>query len=390
MTRYADTARHLAELIAFPTVSRTPNVALIHYVRDQLAQANIESQIIPSADGTRANLYATTGPTDIPGVMLSGHTDVVPVEGQAWTRPPFELAQHDGRYYGRGTADMKGFVACAISAMQRAATRPLRTPLHLALSFDEEIGCVGVRDLLEILAAAPFCPRFGIIGEPTDLQVAIGHKGKMAFEVIFTGKEAHSALPTQGLSALHLACDFVQGLRDLQDDLAANGSRDAHYAVPYSTVHVGVMSGGTALNIVPNHAQLTFEIRNIAEDDPQQLLQRVRLMADTLVATAREQAEEADIHIETLNTYPGLGIAEDADIVSFVRSLTGGNSTIKVAFGTEAGLFSDRLDLPVVVCGPGSMDQGHKADEFISEEQLGRCEDMLDRLIGKLEAGLDA
>ena len=341
-------------LMCFDTVSSKPNIALMQFVRDLLADAGIEAVLIPDPLGQKANLYATVGPAGQGGVMLSGHTDVVPVEGQAWTKQPFALTEENGRYYGRGAADMKGFCAVAIATMLQAAKRPLRTPLHLALSYDEEIGCMGVRSLVDMLQSAPVRPRFCIVGEPTGMQVATGHKGKVALRAICTGREGHSALAPMALNALHLAADFVQAVRALQADVAAKGLKDGDYDVPYSTIHVGKLNGGVQVNIVPNTAVIDFEIRSI----------------------------------EQLWDYPGLGTPSDAAVVNFVKGLTGANGTMKVAFGTEGGLFDARLGIPTVICGPGSMAQGHKPDEFVTVEQMARCEAMMAALLDRLEAGI--
>ncbi|MFC2970341.1 acetylornithine deacetylase [Acidimangrovimonas pyrenivorans] len=378
----------LDRLIGFETVSPQSNMALMEFIRDTLATAGIDSVLIPDASGKKANLYATVGPQDRPGVMLSGHTDVVPVEGQAWTRPPFEMTEADGKLYGRGTTDMKGFVACAIAAALDAARRELTTPLHLAFSHDEEVGCLGVRSLIDMLDGAPVRPAMCIVGEPTAMQVATGHKGKTALRATCTGREGHSALAPLALNALHLGADFLNAVRALQARVAESGRRDGDYDVPYTTIHVGKMSGGVQVNIVPNQCVLDFEIRALAEDDPQDLIAQLRAAAEEIVAPLREDFPEAAIEIEELWSYPGLGTPSEARVVNFVKGLTGANGTIKVAFGTEGGLFSDRLGIPTVVCGPGSMAQGHKPDEFVSLEQLDRCQAMMAALLDRLESGL--
>ncbi|MBZ4690185.1 MAG: acetylornithine deacetylase [Cereibacter sp.] len=377
----------LERLIAFDTVSSRPNRALIDWVRDLLAGAGIESVLIPDEGGGKANLYATVGPEGA-GVMLSGHTDVVPVEGQLWTRPPFALTEEAGRLYGRGTTDMKGFVACAIAAMLEAAQRPLKTPLHLALSYDEEVGCLGVGSLIDLLEGAPVRPAMCIVGEPTGMMVATGHKGKIALRATCTGREGHSALAPLALNALHLGTDFLTALRGVQARLAESGLRDGDYDVPYTTVHVGKMNGGVQVNIVPNACVLDFEIRSLAEEDTAALIDEMRALAEDIVAPLRAEFPEADIVVERLWDYPGLGTASDAGVVNFVKALTGANGTIKVAYGTEGGMFAQRLGIPTVICGPGSMAQGHKPDEFIAVEQLARCEAMLGALLDRLEAGL--
>ncbi len=375
----------LDRLIAFPTVSRDPNRALIEYAEGILRALGAEVTILPDATGGKANLYATIGPTDRPGVMLSGHTDVVPVDGQAWTRDPFKLSEADGRLYGRGTADMKGFVASALACAERAAGRDLHTPLHIALSYDEEIGCVGVRSLVEMLTAAPVKPAFCIVGEPTNLSVATGHKGKTGLRSVVRGREGHSALAPMALNAIHLAVDFVNVVRAKQDDMAENGARDGDYDVPYTTLHVGKINAGVALNIVPNRADIEWEIRNVAADDPLAILADLEEEGQRIVAAAG-----ADAAIETtiFNAYPGLATPPDSDVVAFVKSLTGANGTMKVAFGTEGGLFSADVGTPTVVCGPGSMAQGHKPDEYLERSQLELCDKMMDTLIGRLVAGL--
>lgn len=378
----------LARLLAFDTVSHNPNRALIDYVQGLLAEHAITSVLVPDASGGKANLYATVGPDGPGGVMLSGHTDVVPVEGQAWTVPPFAMTMRDGRVYGRGAADMKGFVACAIAAMVTASTRPLRTPLHLALSYDEEVGCMGVHSLIDMLTAAPHQPRFCIVGEPTSMQVATGHKGKIALRATFTGREGHSAMAPLALNSLHLAADFVGIVRAMQAEIVAAGIGDGDYDVPYTTLHVGKMSGGVQVNIVPNHAVADFEIRSLAGEDTDALIAELRARAGALLAPLHADFPEAAIRIDRQWDYPGLGTPPDAAVVNFVKSLTGANGTIKVAFGTEGGLFDARLGIPTVICGPGSMAQGHKPDEYVAVEQLDRCEAMLAALIQRLEVGL--
>ena len=383
-----DSRAILERLIAFDTVSSNPNRALMDWVKDYLAQAGIETVLIPDASGGKANLYASVGPKDRGGVMLSGHTDVVPVEGQDWTVPPFALTVKDGRLYGRGTTDMKGFCAAAIAALVAASKRELKTPLHLALSYDEEIGCMGVRSLVAMLKDAPIRPALCIVGEPTNMAVATGHKGKTALRATCQGREGHSALAPLALNALHLAADFIGVIRTEQASIAASGRRDGDYDVPYTTVHAGVMRGGVQVNIVPNQAVIDFEIRALAEDDPNEIIARLRDAAETIVAPLRAEFPEAAIRIERMWDYPGLGTPSNAEVVNFVKGLTGANGTIKVAFGTEGGLFSQHLGIPTVICGPGSMAQGHKPDEYVSEEQMARCEAMLRALVDRLEAGI--
>ncbi len=377
----------LERLIAFPTVSRDSNLDLIAYVSRMLLDRGVASRLVPSRDGRKANLLATVGPQDRAGVMLSGHVDVVPVDGQNWTLPPFAMTKREGRLYGRGAADMKGFVACALAAAIRASTMRLATPLHLALSYDEEVGCIGVRDLIEALRAAAQKPLLCIVGEPTGMRVATGHKGKIAARAVCRGREGHSALAPLALNAIHLGCDLVAALRAEQDRLERDGARDGGYDIPYTTIHAGTMNAGVALNIVPNLCRIDFEIRNVAADDPQAILAGLRAEATRIAARAAAIAPEAAVGIEIVNSYPGLDTPAGSQAVAFVRSLAEADGTVKVAFGTEGGLFSRDLGTPTVICGPGSMAQGHGPDEYVGIEQMRRCDAMLDRLLGRLVQG---
>jgi acetylornithine deacetylase len=381
-----DTRTILADLIAFPTISRSGNRALVDHVQSLVEPAGARVDL--TDDGDNANMWISVGPDDVPGVVLSGHSDVVPVAGQSWSRDPFALHDADGRLYGRGTADMKGFLASAIRAVLIAAQRPLKAPLHLAISFDEEIGCIGVRSLLRVLAARPIRPLLVWIGEPTGLALASGHKGKSSYRVTTTGRAAHSALTPQGLNAIYLAGDFIAALRGIQDDLIARTVPDPAYDVGYSTIHVGTIRGGETLNIVPNTCTLEFELRDLASDDVPAIEARIRACADAIVAPWRGRFPEAAIAIEPINAYPGLDTRHPGAL-AFARAVSGHNdAAIKLAFGTEGGLFAQTLGVPAVICGPGSMDQGHKPDEFITGDQLARCDAMLARLIDRLELGL--
>jgi acetylornithine deacetylase len=378
-----DSLSLLERLVGFPTVSRDSNMDLIGFVRALLQEAGVEPRLIANADGSKANLFATVGPADQSGVILSGHTDVVPVDGQAWSSDPFILREAAGQLYGRGAADMKAFLACALSAAVAATKRPLARPLHLAFSYDEEVGCLGVRDMLPIIAtvAPPLCC---IVGEPTSMKVATGHKGKVFAHASCRGRSAHTAFAPEAVNAIHLACDLVGVLRDLQDRLREGGARDADYNIPYTTVHAGRIRGGEALNIVPDRCDLDFEIRHLAADDPRKLMAEIGDAAEKIGARYRDKAPEAGIAIDVVNDYPGLDTVADAEVVAFLKSLTGENDTIKVAFGTEGGLFRERAHVPTVICGPGSMEQGHKADEFVTRDQVRRCDAMMEKLIQRL------
>ncbi|CAO3448233.1 Uncharacterized deacetylase [Azospirillum argentinense] len=374
----------LERLVAFPTVSRDSNLDLILWAKERLEAAGAATRLVPSEDGRKANLFASVGPADRPGILLSGHTDVVPVDGQAWTCDPFRLTRRAGNLYGRGTADMKGFIAAAMALAERASGRTLSQPLHLALSYDEEVGCLGVRRLIDMMAALPVRPRFCIVGEPTLMQVVTAHKGKTALRIDCRGAECHSSLAPQGLNAIHMACDMLTGLRRLQEWVQTEGARDAGYDVPWTTIHAGVIQGGTALNIVPNQCRLDMEIRHLPQDPVDPLLDAVRAEAEAMEKRLRTAFPAAAVDITELSSYPALDTDEDAEVVSFVKALTGGNSLGKISFGTEGGLFQRRLSIPTVVCGPGSIGEAHKPDEFVAEDQLAACDRMLDALLARL------
>jgi acetylornithine deacetylase len=376
-----NTLELLDRLIAFPTVSRDPNRDLIEFVRQFLAQRGIGADLYLADDGRKANLFATVGPTEKPGVMLSGHTDVVPVDGQNWSRDPFRMTLADGKAYGRGAADMKGFLACALLLADRAAHETLATPIHFAFSHDEEVGCIGVRSMIDGLAGSAVRPCFAIVGEPTSMRMATGHKGKIAARATCCGVAGHSALAPRALNAIHLACDFIDAVRERQNHIEREGPRDDDYDVPYTTLHVGRIDGGAVVNIVPNRCLVDFEIRNIAQDDASALLDRLMNEAAAIAERCRDAFPQANIDIDVLNDYPGLATPADAEVVRFVGSLVTSQDLSKVDFGTEGGLFSKRLGVPVVVCGPGSMDQGHKPDEFIALDQLEACDRMMERLL---------
>lgn len=373
-------------LLAFETVSSESNLALIEYVRELLASKGIESLIVKDESGKKANLFASTGPREQPGILLSGHTDVVPAAGQAWTVPAFQATLRDGRVYGRGSCDMKGFIALAIDAMLDAADCSLSRPLQLALSHDEEIGCVGVRRLLDVLHLAPIRPFLCVIGEPTNMQFVLGHKGKGSYRTYCRGLEAHSSLAPRSVNAIHVACDFIAALRQSQQQLQERGAQDADYDVPYSTVHVGQIVGGKALNIVPNLCTLDFEVRNLPADNLDQFLEQLRERAEMIVGEAKKLSSVADIEIDTLNVYPGLDTHPSVEAVRLLKNFAAPDTgTAKVSFGTEGGLFKQRLDVPVVVCGPGSIEQAHKPDEFIEVSQMDAGERFLEGLLGSLK-----
>ena len=380
------TLHYLEKLIAFPTVSRDSNLELIDFVARELNALGIASTLTHNEDGKKANLWATVGPSDKHGIALSGHTDVVPVEGQNWSSDPFRLASRGGNLYGRGSADMKGFIAACLHLAHAAVKRELHTPIYFAFSYDEEIGCIGVRRMLDMLKTMPVRPRLCIVGEPTMLQVVTAHKGKLGYRVTAHGLEAHSSLAPIGVNAIYMACDLIAEIRAIQGDIAKNGPRDGDYDVAYTTLHVGKMAGGEVMNIVPNLASFDFEIRYLPEDDGKVIFARIQKAAEKIAAGFQNVFPKARFEFSTLQSYPALNTPVDSEAVNFVRALTGGNSTGKITFGTEGGLFQQELGIPAVVCGPGNIVVAHKPDEYVSEEQLALCDAMLARLLDRLSS----
>lgn len=376
----------LERLVAFPTVSRDSNLALIGFIRDYLAGHGVASELFLNAEGTKANLFATLGPTDRGGVVLSGHTDVVPVDGQAWTRDPFRLSESEGRLYGRGTADMKGFIASVLAAVPAFLAQPLRLPVHLAFSYDEEVGCLGVRSLLDALAQRPNRPRLCLIGEPTELRPVLGHKGKLAMRCQVHGAACHSAYAPQGVNAIEYAARLIGHLGEIGEELARPEHHDPRFDPPYSTVQTGLIEGGRALNIVPAECRFDFEVRALPGFDAQQVATRLDRYAQAeLVPRMQAVQPGTGIRFEPLGSYPGLATDATSEAAELVALISGSRDFGTVAFGTEGGLFHE-AGIPTVVCGPGSMDQGHKPDEFVTLAQLEACDAMLLRLAEYLRA----
>ncbi len=381
MTNFPSTPEILETLVAFKTVSRDENESMIGFMAGRLRAAGGRVRVLPGLLPGKSNLLASFGPEGGEGIVLSGHSDVVPVAGQDWGSDPFALTARGDKLLGRGATDMKGFLACAMALADRLDATRLSRPLHIAVSHDEEIGCVGVRSMLATLAAEGFRARGAVIGEPTGMRVAVGHKGKFAGCICCRGQAAHSANPGLGCNAVYLAADMVGELRALQDWLMAQGARDAAYEVPYSTVHVGTIHGGTALNIVPEACDVEFEFRLLAGDAPAALLERLRAAADKLAAVQQARGRHAAIEIVARNAYPGLETPQDSEFVKLVQDAGAVTPLFKAGFGSEAGLFDETLGLPALVCGPGSIDRAHKPDEFITRDELAGCDMFLDRLV---------
>jgi len=370
----------LARLIGFATVSRDSNLALIEFVRDYLQGLGVSCELIYNAERSKANLLASIGPAVAGGVVLSGHTDVVPVDGQAWTVEPFALSERDGKLYGRGAADMKGYLASVLAAVPVFLASPLRRPVHLAFSYDEEVGCLGVRSLLEVLPQRIKQAALCLIGEPTELKPVLGHKGKLAMRCHVKGASCHSAYAPYGVNAIEQAARLIGRLAEIGQRLAAPEHHDERFDPAYSTVQVGVIQGGTALNIVPADCRFDFEVRALPAFEPETVLAELQSFAEQTLLPAM-QAVKADtaIRFEPISAYPGLATAPESAAAQLIAQLCGSDDFSTVAFGTEGGLF-DQAGIPAVVCGPGSMEQGHKPDEFVSVEQMAACDRLMDRL----------
>ncbi|UOM37241.1 acetylornithine deacetylase [Acuticoccus sp. I52.16.1] len=383
----SDSIGIIGDLVAFPTVSRDPNRSLLEYVTRHLDRHGVASEILWNEDRTKGNLWATIGPRDVPGVILSGHSDVVPVDGQAWSGDPFVMRREGDRLYGRGTADMKGFIGTVLAAVPDLAARDLAAPIHIAVSYDEEVGCTGVASLVERLAGLAVRPGLCIVGEPTQMAVKTGHKCAGMYTITVTGLSAHSARAPTAVNAIAYAARLIAFIEDLARDAAQTGPTDPAYEIPQATLSVNTIRGGTALNIVPAECVFQLDIRALTDDALAGLMNRIHAFVDTgLVPRMRAIDPACGIEIEEVVHVRGLATDPNHPAVGFVSSLLPQAPLGKVDFGTEAGAFSLGAGIVSLVCGPGSMAQGHTPDEYIEVEQIRRSEAMLGRLADRLEA----
>ena len=381
----------LARLISFDTTSANSNLELMNFIGKYLSQHNVKSQLIFNDDKSKANLYASIGSEAVlqrPGILLSGHTDTVPVSGQNWTRPAYQLTEEDGRLYGRGTTDMKGFIACVLAAVPAMTQADLQRPIHLALSYDEEIGCLGVRRMLDMLSQQRVSPALCLIGEPTEMNVVTAHKGKLAAKVTVTGKECHSGMAPQGVNAVNYAARLVCWLENEARQRQLHGPFDKQYDIPFTTIHTGIIHGGTALNIVPNHCEFVFEIRNIADENAIDIFDEFNEYTAELLEEMRIKFADCRIDTDIVTEYPGLNCSDADQLIDYIRTLTGKSTPGNINFGTEAGLFNQTLGVTSIVCGPGSMSHGHKPDEFIEVSQIEACDQFIQALIAALSDDL--
>ena len=374
----------LRDLIAFPTISTDSNLDLINFAAERLDALGAMVRVSPDASGTKANLFATLGPQTDGGIVLSGHSDVVPIEGQDWTTDPFAMHEADGRLFGRGTCDMKGFIAASLVMASQYAKLPLATPVHFAFTHDEETGCLGARALIEELRDIGMKPSACIIGEPTLMRIIEGHKGCHEYTVEFTGLAGHGSAPDAGVSAVEYAVRYVSYLMSLRPELVARCPPGSPFQPPYTTLQIGRVTGGIAHNVIADNCTVDWELRPVQMSDADFIKTRVRDHVEhDLLPAMRAVHPDAGIVTHIVGEVTGLEAMPDSEAVRLVSELTGANSTDVVCFGTEAGLFQ-QIGIPTVVCGPGSIEQAHKPDEYVELDQLDQCLGMLDRLSSKL------
>jgi acetylornithine deacetylase len=384
-----DTWEMIQRLVAFDTTSRESNLGLIEWVRDWLGAQGIECRLTWDRLRAKANLFATLdpghdGPPRHGGIILSGHSDVVPVDGQDWRTPPFTATRIGERIFGRGTADMKGFIGAALAMTPRFMASPLQMPLHFALSYDEEVGCLGVRSLIDDLTDSGLRPSACIVGEPTGMEVVVAHKGKRAFRCRVHGREAHSALTPLGVNAIEYAARLIVHIRSIADRMRGEGPFQDGFDVPFTTLQTGTIRGGTATNIVPRECSFDFEFRYLPGVDPDTIEREIREHAEsTLLPAMRAVAADADIRFEPMSDTPGLSIAETDRLTTLARSLAREQRIGRVGYATEAGLFQ-QAGVHSIVCGPGHIEQAHRPDEYVAVEQIARCEAFLNRLLEHL------
>jgi len=370
-------------LVSFDTTSRESNLALIHWVRDYLGRHGVESRLTYDDERRKANLFATLpaqdGNASAGGIVLSGHTDVVPVDGQPWSTPPFQATLAGDRLYGRGVTDMKSFTAIGLAFVPELLRRRLKRPLHFALSYDEEVGCVGVRGLIADIVAQGIKPAGCIVGEPSGMQPVVAHKGKRSYRCRVRGHEAHSSLTPLGVNAVQIAGELLTFLGQMARRFRDRGGFDAAYDVPFTTVHVGLIRGGTALNIVPRDCHFDFEFRHLPFDDPDILLAEVKRFAATLLPEMHAVDPATHIEFDHLATLPGFDTHGGTEIAELGKLCAGAHEFGKVSFGSEAGLFYN-ADVPAIICGPGHIAQAHQPNEWVALEQLALCEAFMRRL----------
>ena len=371
----------LEKLISFDSTSRNSNLPLIDFVQEYLEGHGVKSHRVDYEKDNKTNLYVTIGPDIEGGIVLSGHTDVVPVDGQDWSSDPFAMVERDGRLFGRGACDMKGFIAVVLAAVPKFTAANLKTPIHLAFSCDEEVGCTGVRPLIDHIIAELPKPGAVIVGEPTSMEVVNGHKNACRFKTTVTGHEAHSSCTHLGVSAILTAGEMLNEIGRIAEDYRRRGDPSGRFDPPYTTVQVGMIEGGTANNIIPGHCSIDWEARMLPDHRVEELTERIAAFAKTLEPAMKAVSPDAGIKTTVENTIPGLAPQEGSPLEVLALNLAQANATSAVSYGTEAGLFQ-LAGIPAIVCGPGSIEQAHKPDEYVDISQLELCEQFIDRLVG--------
>jgi acetylornithine deacetylase len=380
----AESRDMIERLIAFNTVSRDSNMGLIEWVRDYLLRHGAKTRLTYDPTGKKANLFATLGDSGKPGLILSGHTDVVPVDGQNWDSDPFVATERDGKLYARGSADMKGFIGIILAQAPKFVdalnSRRLDAPLHYALSYDEEVGCLGVRSLIRDLEENNIRPAGCVVGEPTSMQPIIAHKGTHRFRCSVHGREAHSSYVTYGVNAIEYAAKLIVFIRQLAERLAQSETRDYGFTVPYSTLSTGVIQGGIAANVVPKDCHFQFDMRTLPQASPQALYDEIRTYAEGLAREMQITDPSSGIDLKWVSQTVGLAASETDAIVQWAMQLSQNATVGKVSYGTEAGLFQ-KMGVPTVICGPGDIAEAHRPNEFVALEQLQQCEAFMHRIL---------
>ncbi len=378
--KLSESKKWLERLIAFDTTSRLSNMELINAIQSYLTDININTRLTYNSEKSKANLWCTIGPTDIGGIVLSGHTDVVPIDGQTWTKPPFEMTEENGKLFGRGASDMKGFCAILLAMAPELKKKSLKTPIHFAFSYDEEVGCVGVRGLItDVIENLPL-PSAVIVGEPTLMKIVGGNKGGRAFKTTVRGVPGHSSEPSRGANSIMAAARIINYIESLQNELEKAATPDCLFDPPYTTFDLGIIEGGTANNIIPEYTNFNWGYRSLPSENPDLLEEKIRnFISNTIEPQLREVSSLANVATELRNDTPPLIPDHQSPAEHLIRHLTGLNESGTVAFGTEAGLFQ-QAGIPGVIFGPGSIQQAHQPDEFIAVSQISECIEFMDKL----------
>ena len=378
------TAALLARLVSFDTTSRNSNLTLIGFVREYLDAHGVPYRISTDPTGQKANIHAIIGPQQAGGVALSGHVDTVPVDGQAWSADPFTLRRQDGRFYARGACDMKGFVASCLAAVPEFKARNLTRPLHLFISYDEEVGCQGAQRLIQDLDTSGLKPAFCVVGEPSGMKPILAHKGRLTVNVSVRGLPGHSSEPAKGVNAVHAAARAIAWAADEADRASRDGPFEEGFDPPYTTIHVGTVQGGTILNIIPERAAFVMEWRHIPGDDPQKRLAQLQAyIADRIEPAMKAVHPATGFSYEITERMPGMALSPDHALTNIVKQVTGSNTTGKVSYGTEGGFYQSAA-IPTIICGPGHIAQAHQPDEWIAETELAACDAFIRRLADRL------